>query len=83
MDKYPIITYLGAAVLGRVAGEMMISDPFIHNLLHPSKVTEYGVQVFFAVGVIVFAKLWMRWKSKEGGGCAAGVPEPCPKQVED
>jgi YjbE family integral membrane protein len=68
MDKYPIITYLGAAVLGRVAGEMMITDPFIHNLLHPGKWIEYMIEAFFAIGVIVFAKLWMRSKIKKQGG---------------
>ena len=83
MDKYPIITYLGAAVLGRVAGEMMIGDPFIHNLLHPGKLTEYGVQLFFAVGVIVFSKLWMKWKIKKEEEASLVTPEACPKQVED
>ena len=62
MDRYPIITYLGAAVLGRVAAEMMMTDPFVHNLLLPSKLMEYSVQAIFAVGVIVVAKLWMKWK---------------------
>ena len=62
MDKYPIIVYLGALVLGRVAGEMMITDPLIQNLLHPGQWTEYGVQAFFAVGVIAFGKLWLRGK---------------------
>jgi YjbE family integral membrane protein len=76
MDKYPVIIYLGAAVLGRVAGEMMITDPFIHNLLHPGKFLEYGVQAFFAVGVIVFAKLWMRWKIKKQDEVAPACPEP-------
>jgi len=42
MDKYPVIIYLGAAVLGRVAGEMMITDPFIHNLLHPANLWNMG-----------------------------------------
>ncbi len=76
MDKYPVIIYLGAAVLGRVAGEMMITDPFVHNLLHPGKFAEYGVQAFFAVGVIVFAKLWMRWKTKKQEEAAPACPEP-------
>ena len=38
MDKYPWIIYLGAAVLGRVGGEMMITDPFIVKHLHPTKI---------------------------------------------
>ena len=35
MDKYPVIIYIGAAVLGRVGGEMMITDPFVVGLLAP------------------------------------------------
>jgi YjbE family integral membrane protein len=56
MDKYPIIILLGAAVLGKVGGEMMITDPWVENLLHPPKVVEYGVQIFFTVGVVVLGK---------------------------
>jgi YjbE family integral membrane protein len=60
MDKYPVIILIGAAILGRVGGEMMITDPFIEELIHPSKMLEYGIQILFAVGVIVAGKLWMR-----------------------
>jgi YjbE family integral membrane protein len=76
MDKHPVIIYLGAAVLGRVAGEMMITDPFVHNFFHPGKVLEYGVQAFLAVGVIVFAKLWMRWRIKRQERATSTRPEP-------
>jgi len=78
MDKYPVITYLGAAVLGRVAAEMMITDPFVQHLLQPSKFFEYSVQAIFAVGVIVVAKLWMKWKGKrqEEAAPAAAALEP-------
>jgi YjbE family integral membrane protein len=78
MDKYPVIIYLGAAVLGRVAGEMIITDPFVHNLLQPGKIVEYGVEAIFAVGVIVVAKLRMRWKMRkqEEPAPATVSPEP-------
>jgi YjbE family integral membrane protein len=62
MDKYPVIIYIGAAVLGRVGGEMMITDPFVVKLLHPPKWLQYGVEVFFLVGVLVAGKLWIRYK---------------------
>lgn len=39
---------------------MMITAPFIHELLHPSKMVEYGVQAFFTIGVIAAGKLWIR-----------------------
>jgi YjbE family integral membrane protein len=63
MDRFPIIILIGAAILGRVGGEMMITDPFIEGLIHPNKIAEYAVQIFFAVGVIVVGKLWMRWRN--------------------
>ena len=62
MDKYPFLVYLGAAVLGRVAGEMMISDPFIEKVFHPSTIFQYSVQAFFTLGVLVAGKIWIRWK---------------------
>jgi predicted tellurium resistance membrane protein TerC len=63
MDKYSIIILFGAAVLGRVGGEMMMTDPFIEELFHPGKILEYAVQTVSAVGVIIVGKLWMQWRS--------------------
>ena len=40
MDRFPIVVYIGAAILGRVGGDMMITDPWVHNLLHPSQTVE-------------------------------------------
>lgn len=62
MDRYPYLIYIGAAVLGRVGGEMMISDPFITRLLHPPKYVQYGVEIFFTLGVLVAGRLWIKWK---------------------
>jgi YjbE family integral membrane protein len=71
MDKYPIIVYIGAAVLGRVGGEMIMTDPFTVKLLAPSSLFRYSVEACFAIGVIVVGKLYMRWmiqkEQKEGG----------------
>ncbi|MEJ5377675.1 MAG: TerC family protein [bacterium] len=68
MDKYPIIVYIGAAILGRVGGEMMITDPFIVRILNPSVYVKYGTEAFFTVGVIVCAKLLVRRKLKRMAG---------------
>ncbi|MGZ3634624.1 MAG: TerC family protein [Syntrophales bacterium] len=62
MDKYPIIIYIGAAVLGQVGGEMMVTDPFVIGLLNPSNILKYCVEVFFTIGVVVAGKLWVRHK---------------------
>jgi len=34
--------YLGAATLGKVGGEMMITDPFVLRMLHPSQTMFYA-----------------------------------------
>ena len=62
MDKYPIIIYIGAAVLGKVGGEMIITDPFTVNILNPGKLLIYSVEAVFAFGVIAAGKLWMKWQ---------------------
>lgn len=62
MDKYPAIIYIGAAVLGKVGGEMIITDPFTINLIQPSKAVVYITEAAFAFGVIVIGKLYVKWK---------------------
>lgn len=62
MDKYPIIIYIGAAVLGKVGGEMMITDPFIVQLINPGNVTVYIVEAIGVLGVIIVGKLLIRMK---------------------
>jgi len=58
MERWPVILWIGAAVLGRVGGEMMITDPWLQGLLNPSKGSEYTVQAFFILFVCVSSK-WL------------------------
>jgi len=62
MDRYPIIIYIGAAILGKVGGEMIITDPAVVDWLGPSKFLQYSVEALFAIGVIVVGKLVVKWK---------------------
>jgi len=62
MDKYPIIVWIGAAVLGRVGGEMIITDPWIVEKINPSRGLQIACEIIGAVGVLAVAKLYMRWK---------------------
>ncbi len=57
LDRFPILIYLGSAILGRVGGDMMITDPWIKKLVEPSHAVEIGVQVFFAAAVLIVGKL--------------------------
>ena len=74
MQRFPIIITIGAAILGKVGGEMIITDHWVHNTFHPESYTinlfsrdiayiDWGIQIFFAIAVIVVGKLIM----KKGG----------------
>ena len=60
MDRYPIILQAGAAVFGKVGGEMMITDPWVHGLLNPPKWAEYASMVFFVVFVCVLSRFLLK-----------------------
>ena len=57
MDRYPATIYLGGAILGRVGGEMILTDPFIVGILHPTDTLRYVVEGVLIVAVIVAGKL--------------------------
>jgi hypothetical protein len=52
-------------ILGKVAGEMIITDPYVQSFLHTSKATQYIVEAAFAVAVVVIGKLWMKMKIRK------------------
>jgi YjbE family integral membrane protein len=67
MDRYPIILYIGAAILGRVAAEMIFSDPAVVRWLSLPHWFTYAMEALFAVGVIVVGKLWLRFAFRKAG----------------
>lgn len=71
MDKYPVILWIGAAILGKVGGEMMITDPWVKSMLSPPKWIEYGVMVFFVVFVCVWSKWLLKWRKAKSSAAQA------------
>jgi YjbE family integral membrane protein len=57
MNRYPITMYIGAAILGRTGGDMIMTDGFVDGLLHPSAMACYIVEGALAVAVVVIGKL--------------------------
>jgi YjbE family integral membrane protein len=60
MDKYRVIVYIGAALLGRVAGHMIMTDAFVVQRFAPSKMALYSAEAAGTVGVLVAG--W--WQNK-------------------
>jgi YjbE family integral membrane protein len=63
MDRYPVVIWLGAAILGRVAGDMAITDPWIERVLRPNEGVRIAVQAF-CVGIVLGAGVWARRRKK-------------------
>src|SRR5208283_5159712 len=55
MDRYPIIIYIGAALLGKVGGEMIMTDRLTTALLTPPAWLVGVVEAALAAGVIGLA----------------------------
>jgi len=60
MDRYAWIVYLGAAILGKVGGEMMLTDPFVVRTVHPAAAVQYGVEAALAFGLVAAGVWWSR-----------------------
>jgi len=60
MDRYPATIYLGAAILGRVGGEMILTDRFVQGILHPTDTLRYVVEGVLIVAVVVAGRLLSR-----------------------
>ena len=60
MDRYPVIVYIGAALLGRVAGQMIMTDAFVEQRLAPGTTLIYSVEAAGTIGVLVAGWLMKR-----------------------
>jgi YjbE family integral membrane protein len=62
MNRYPFLIYLGAGILGKVAGDMIATDPFVLRTLPLSPAIHYAVDGVLAVALIVTGLILCRKK---------------------
>lgn len=63
MNRYPWLVILGAAILGWVAGEMLVADPLVRTMLAPVvRAAERTLPLLLAVAVVVVG----RWPELAG-----------------
>ena len=53
MDRYPVIVYIGAALLGRVAGQMIVTDAFFEQRFAPAAAVRYGAEAAGVAAVLL------------------------------
>jgi len=63
MDRYPVIVYIGAALLGRVAGQMIVTDEFVIQRFAPGDAVRYAAEAAGTIGVLA-AGWWMKREKK-------------------
>lgn len=76
MERYPIIITFGAALLGWIAGEMMVSDPAINDWVDQNAAwlkTMYVAKIVGALLVLAIGKVMVK---KKGETEAASVESP-------
>ena len=65
MDRYAFIVYLGSAILGRVGGEMMMTDPWVARTFHPSDALAWTVEGVLVVAVVLLGRYLCRRRPSE------------------
>ncbi len=60
MDRYPAIICVGAAILGKVGGGMIMTDRLVEEVFQPPRWLTHAVEGWLALGVILVAFGWRR-----------------------
>ena len=61
MNKYPWLVFLGAAILGWVAGEMLVKDRIVHGWIAPyGDFLKWFLPAFLALAVVAIGLWWAR-----------------------
>ncbi len=60
MDRFPFIIYIGAALLGKIGAEMIMTDPVINRFAILSKTLVHAVEILCAAGVIIVGHYWVK-----------------------
>ena len=70
MEKYPVIITLGAALLGFVAGEMLVTDHAVENFFHSAgRASTTIIEIAGAVGVVLVGR-WLAARKRRASSDA-------------
>lgn len=69
MERYPVIVWIGAAILGKVAGEMIVTDPWTQRTFAPPHWFDWFAQALLAAAVVLAGKWFAARRNK-----AASLP---------
>lgn len=53
MDRFPALIYFGAAILGKVGGDMILTDPLVTQAWNPTDLVRYAVEAALAIAILL------------------------------
>ena len=53
MNRYPVLVYLGVAVLGKVGGDMAMQDHFVMRIAHPTDSVRYMIDALLIAALVL------------------------------
>ncbi len=62
MDRWPVLVLVGSAILGKVGGEMVLTDPFVAGVWRPAELEPVRWTVEAALAAALMAYGW--WRSR-------------------
>lgn len=65
LERFPILTWAGAGLLGWVAGHMLVTDPWMHDRLAENGLAAYeiGASILGALLVLACGLAFRRWRA--------------------
>ena len=61
MNRFPVLVYAGVAILGTVAGDMVMADPVMVRWLHPTDALRYAVDSVLVLALVGGGQLRLRF----------------------
>jgi YjbE family integral membrane protein len=61
LNRFPLLVYLGVAILGIVAGDMVLADPVMVRWLHPTGTLRYAVDAVLVLALVGGGQLRLRF----------------------
>jgi YjbE family integral membrane protein len=73
MERFPVIITIGAALLGYVAGEMLVTDPSVHEWFEHHTAVEFAIPIIGAAAVVLIGR-WLSSRRAAGHAHAGEGP---------
>jgi predicted tellurium resistance membrane protein TerC len=64
LNRYPVMVYLGVAILAKVSGDMILGDPFTAGALHPGDSMRYAVDAALIAALLAAGLVRRRCRVK-------------------